>query len=80
MLADLGAPLLVERNMLVTMVLEGPGLLLTAKGKALEGAPRGATVPVVNLASQTIVEGEVTGPGRVRVAAGGAARPVTAAR
>lgn len=72
MTADLGAPLLVEKNMLVTMVLEGPGLQLTAKGRALAGAARGATVAVVNLSSQTIVEGAVIGPGRVRIAPGGA--------
>ena len=70
--ADLGPPAIVERNALVTMVLEAPGLSLSAQGRALEAAPRGGLVPVMNLASRTVVEGEVVGPGRVRVAMGAA--------
>jgi flagella basal body P-ring formation protein FlgA len=69
---DLAAPALVEKNALVTMVVEAPGLSLTAQGRALEAAPRGALVPVMNLASRTVVEGQVTGPGRVRVVLGAA--------
>jgi flagella basal body P-ring formation protein FlgA len=69
-LADLAPPELVAKNSRVTLLLEGPGLSLTAIGKALEGAPRGAMVPVMNIASQQVVEGQVIGPGRVRVQAG----------
>lgn len=68
--ADLSAPHLVQRNGAVIMVLEAPGLALTAQGRALEAAPLGAVVPVMNLASRTVVEAEVVGPGRVRVAMG----------
>jgi len=68
--ADLSPPHLVARNGAVTLVLEAPGLTLTAQGRALEAAPRGALVPVMNLASRTVVEAEVIGPGRVRVAMG----------
>ena len=68
--ADLGPPAIVERNALVTLVLEAPGLSLSAQGRALEAAPRGGLVPVMNLASRAVVEGEVVGPGRVRVAMG----------
>ncbi|MFC7476863.1 flagellar basal body P-ring formation chaperone FlgA [Dankookia sp. GCM10030260] len=67
---DLASPTLVGKNVLVTMVVEAPGISLTAQGRALEAAPRGGLVPVMNLASRTVVEGEVTGPGRVRVAMG----------
>jgi flagella basal body P-ring formation protein FlgA len=70
--ADLAPPALVEKNALVTMEVEAPGLALTAQGRALEAAPRGALVPVMNLASRTVVEGQVIGPGRVRVAMGAA--------
>lgn len=70
--ADLAPPSLVERNALVTMVVEAPGLALAAQGRALEAAPRGGIVPVMNLASRTVVEGQVVGPGRVRVAMGAA--------
>jgi len=69
-LSDLGAPVLVERNTRVIMVLESPGLLLTTQGRALEAGPRGGVVQVMNLASHTVIEGVVVGPGRVRVAAG----------
>lgn len=70
--ADLGAPALVEKNALVTLVLEAPGLSLTAQGRALEAAPRGGVVPVMNMTSRSIVEGQVVAPGRVRVAMGAA--------
>lgn len=68
--ADVTPPHLVLRHGAVTMVLEAPGLALTAQGRALEGAPRGAMVPVMNLASRSVVDAEVIGPGRVRVAMG----------
>ena len=70
--SDLAPPALVERNALVTMLVEAPGLSLTAQGRALGAAARGALVPVMNLASRTVVEAQVTGPGRVRVAMGAA--------
>lgn len=70
MAADLGAPAMVEKNSLVIMLLEAPGLSLTAQGRALETAPRGGMVPVMNLASHSITEGQVIGPGRVRIALG----------
>lgn len=69
-LADLGPPALVEKNALVTMLLEAPGLSLSAQGRALEAGPRGGLVPVMNLASRAVIEAEVIGPGRVRIAPG----------
>lgn len=69
-LADLGPPIVIEKNALVTLVLEAPGIALTAAGRALEAAPRGGMVPVMNLASRAVVEAEVLGPDRVRVAMG----------
>ncbi len=69
-LADLTAPSIVARNQAVVLVLDAPGITLTAQGRAMESAARGAIVPVMNLASRAVVEGEVIGPGRVRVAMG----------
>ena len=69
-LVDLGPPSIVQKNALVTLLLESPGISLTAQGRALEAAARGATVPVMNLASRNIVEGIAIAPGRVRVAMG----------
>lgn len=67
---DLGPPSIVQKNGLVTLLLESPGISLTAQGRALEAAARGGTVPVMNLASRSIVEGVAVAPGRVRVAMG----------
>jgi flagella basal body P-ring formation protein FlgA len=69
-LVDLAPPSLVARNQPVTLLLDAPGITLTAAGRALDAAPRGAMVPVMNLASRAVLEGEVIGPGRVRVALG----------
>ncbi|WP_424813834.1 flagellar basal body P-ring formation chaperone FlgA [Roseococcus sp. YIM B11640] len=69
-LVDLGPPSIVGKNALVTLLLDAPGITLTAQGRALEAAARGATVPVMNLASRSIVEGVAIAPGRVRVAMG----------
>lgn len=69
-LVDLGPPSIVQKNALVTLLLESPGISLTAQGRALEAAARGGTVPVMNLASRSIVEGVAVAPGRVRVAMG----------
>ncbi len=78
LLVDLVAPTIVAKNQPVLMVLEGPGLALTAQGRAMEAAARGERVPVMNLASRSVVEAEVIAPGRVRVTAG--AMPVQTAR
>ncbi|MGG5817969.1 flagellar basal body P-ring formation chaperone FlgA [Falsiroseomonas sp. HW251] len=67
MLADLSTPLAIERGQTVTMIYDIPGMALTAQGRAMEGAPRGASLPVMNLVSRVVVEAQVVGPGRVRV-------------
>jgi flagellar basal body P-ring formation protein FlgA len=69
-LVDLGPPSIVQKNALVTLQLESPGISLTVQGRALESAARGGNVPVMNLASRNIVEGIAIAPGRVRVAMG----------
>ncbi len=70
MLADLTQPLAVERGATVTMLYDIPGMALTAQGRAMEGAARGAVVPVMNLSSRIVVEAQVVAPGRVRVGPG----------
>jgi flagella basal body P-ring formation protein FlgA len=74
-LNDLSMPAVVERNAMVTMLLEGPGIAVTAQGRALAAAARGQVVPVMNLSSRSVVEAQAIGPGRVRVAFGSV--PVT---
>ena len=78
MLVDLVAPVVVAKNQPVLMVLEAPGLALTAQGRAMEAAALGERVQVMNLASRSVVEAEAIGPGRVRVLSG--AVPVVVAR
>jgi flagella basal body P-ring formation protein FlgA len=69
-LADLGHPVLVHKNSAVVMVLDAPGLSLTAQGIAAEDGGRGELIRVVNPASRAVVTAEVTGPDRVRVTGG----------
>lgn len=70
MTADLGPPAVVAKNALVTMLVEAPGLSLTMQGRALDNAPQGGVVQVMNLESHAVVEAQAVGPGRVRVAIG----------
>jgi flagella basal body P-ring formation protein FlgA len=70
LLADLSSPPAVERGQTVTMLYEAPGMTLTAQGRAMETAPRGAAVAVMNLGSRVVVQAEAIGPGRVRVGGG----------
>lgn len=69
-MADLAQPQLIARGATVTMLYDIPGMTLAAQGRAMEGAARGAVVPVMNLASRIVVEAQVVGPGRVRVGNG----------
>jgi flagella basal body P-ring formation protein FlgA len=70
--ADLMVPHIIAKNETVTMIVEGPGLSLTTQGRALEAAPRGGRLSVMNLTSRNVVEAEAIGPGRVRVSLGAA--------
>jgi flagella basal body P-ring formation protein FlgA len=63
--ADLVRPDLVERNQLVAITYEAPGLSLSLKGKALAAGPEGAVVQVLNLSSKRQIDAVITGPGRV---------------
>jgi flagellar basal body P-ring formation protein FlgA len=76
--ADLARPEVVQRNQTVTIVFEAPGMLLTVRGKALEGGGTGDHIAVLNIQSNRTVQGEVTGPGKVVVNAA-MPRAVTAA-
>lgn len=66
-MGDLQAPVIVAKNSTVTLIVETPGLQLTAVGRALGNGGVGDVVQVMNAQSRTTVEGVVEGPGRVRV-------------
>lgn len=67
--AYLMRPELVHRNQPVIMTVEQPGLSLSLRGKALESGAEGDVVNVVNLQSKRVLQGIVSGEGRVTIAA-----------
>jgi flagella basal body P-ring formation protein FlgA len=64
---DVQTPVLVRRNELVTIVLQTPGVMLTAQGKAAEEGGKGATIRVANTKSGRVLDAVVTGPATVAV-------------
>jgi flagellar basal body P-ring formation protein FlgA len=67
--SDLTKPEIVQRNEAVTLVYETPGLMLTIRGKAMDSGTQGDLINVLNLQSKRTVQGTITGPGRVTIAA-----------
>jgi len=66
---DLQVPVLVKRNDLVLIVLERPGLYLTAEGRALEDGGKGMVIRVTNTQSKRTIDATVLGTGQVAVRA-----------
>jgi len=67
MKTELSRPSLVEKGARVLMQFDSPGISLTGEGQALESGAIGERIRVLNPTSRAVVEGEVTGPDRVRV-------------
>lgn len=65
--ADLMKPEIVKQNETVMLLFEMPGMVLSARGKALESGAEGDSVTVTNLQSKQNVQGVVSGPNRVTV-------------
>ena len=65
---ELMKPDLVQRSEPVTLVYEVPGVVLTLRGKAIDGGAEGDTISVMNEQSKRIVQGTIVGPGRVAIA------------
>ena len=68
--AELMRPQLVKKGARVIMLLESPGVAVTAEGHAIESGGEGDRIRVQNPISRAIVEAEVMADGRVRVAPG----------
>lgn len=64
---DLTKPQLVQRNEVVTLIYEVPGITLTVRGKAHDSGAEGDVIEVLNVQSKRAVHGVITGPGRVTV-------------
>ena len=58
---------IVEKNSMVTVVYEGPGLSLSMRGKAMEAGAMGDAILIQNVQSKRAVQGTVIGPGKVSV-------------
>jgi flagella basal body P-ring formation protein FlgA len=69
--SDLQVPVVVKRNELVLIVLERPGLYLTAEGRALEDGGKGSVIRVTNTQSKRTIDAVVLGSGQVAVRAPG---------
>ncbi len=67
--ADLMKPEIVARGDAVTMVFQAPGIMLTLRGQAQDSGALGDSIGVLNLETKRIVQGVISGPGRVSVVA-----------
>ncbi|WP_103257624.1 flagellar basal body P-ring formation chaperone FlgA [Tabrizicola aquatica] len=64
---DLGAPALVERNQLVSLIFLSGGLAISTEGRALARGAEGDVIRVMNLGSRTAVNGRVGPDGAIYV-------------
>jgi flagella basal body P-ring formation protein FlgA len=67
--SDIVRPEMVKRDEPVTMVYEVPGIMLTLRGKAMEGGAEGDTINVTNTQTKRVVQAIVSGPGKVTIPA-----------
>jgi len=76
---DLMKPEIVARNETVTLIYQAPGVTLTLRGQAQEPGALGDTIGVLNVQTKHVVQGVISGPGKVTVSAAalhlGAAAP-----
>jgi flagella basal body P-ring formation protein FlgA len=72
---DLMKPQVVHRDDNITLVYEVPGIMLTTRGKALEGGAEGDVINVLNVQSKRTIQGTVIGPNRVNILVSTAALP-----
>ena len=77
-LGDVEAPILVRKDMLVTMSVRAPGMTLTAEGRALESGAAGAAIKVMNTNSKRTVIATVEGEGLVSVGRAATSAPLAA--
>lgn len=65
--SEVQRPVVVPKGGLVTLVLTTSGMQLTVRGRALEDGGEGDAIRVANVQSHTLVEGIVSGAGRVTI-------------
>jgi flagella basal body P-ring formation protein FlgA len=69
---------IVGRGDLVTIVYEAPGLLITMRGRTSEAGAMGDVISVTNPQSKRVLQGTISGPGRVSVKAASGGRVASA--
>src|SRR6266567_7205092 len=62
---DVQRPIVVPKGGAVTMLVEAPGLFLSATGKALDNGADGETITVMNMQTNRTVQAVVSGPNQV---------------
>jgi flagellar basal body P-ring formation protein FlgA len=65
--SELSRPAMVQKRASVMMLLDSPGIRLTAQGQALDTGALGERIRVLNPVSRIVIEAEVIGPDRVQV-------------
>ena len=65
--SEVRRPIVVAKGSAVTMVLRRPGMLLTAKGLALDDGSKGDTIKVSNSHTSLVIDAEVIGTNMVTV-------------
>ena len=68
--ADVGPPVMIAKGATVAVMVEAPGLSMTAQGLALGAGGQGDMIQVMNPLSRAVVAARVTAPGRAVVAPG----------
>jgi flagella basal body P-ring formation protein FlgA len=70
-LSDIQKPVVVQKGSLVSMVVQAPGMVLTAIGRALQDGGQGDAIQLTNPQTKRTLQGIVTGPGAVKIATRG---------
>jgi len=65
--ADIGAPAVVERNMIIMLVYQNGGITISTEGRALDRAGPGDLIRVMNLASRATVTARIDATGNAVV-------------
>lgn len=61
------APIIIRKGSLAMVTLRTRNMLLSAKVRAVEDGAKGDTIRVVNTRSKKVIEGIVSGPGRITI-------------
>ena len=65
--SDTMKPIAIHKGSRITMVHQNGALNLSAVGRAMEDGSIGETIRLMNLSSKQMVEGRITGPGKIEV-------------